>query len=224
MLRMQARQGIEAVVLSPHYYANENSPAVFLERRERAWERLQPYLWPELPRVYLGAEVQYFEGICTVEDIFRLKVEGTSFLLLEMPFSKWSDRMIEDMLELNDHEDTQVVLAHIERYMAMQPRDLWQYLRNCGIMMQCNVSFFENWKTRHTAMSMLSRGEIHLLGSDCHNMKTRRPNWDQLPQKAWSLAEQSAAYDGFRMATAREVLDTQESFEEDLDSVIADWV
>lgn len=190
MLRAEARQGIQDVVLTPHFYAHENSPAQFLERRHRAWRRLKPYLWPELPKLFFGAEVQYFEGICTVEDIRLLRIEGTDCLLLEMPFSHWSDRVIEDVIALNDADDITVVLAHIERYMAMQNKEVWDRLRACGVLMQSNISFFENWKTRHKAMSMLANGEIHLLGSDCHNMKNRRPNWDRFPEKAWTLAKQ----------------------------------
>ena len=197
LLREEKRQGIEAVVATPHFYANENSPGDFLKKRERAWNRLEPYLWPELPHIYLGAEVQYFEGICSVEDIEDLRIVGTQLLLVEMPFTKWSDRVIEDVLELNDREGMQVVLAHIERYMAMQPDTIWQELRSCGLLMQCNVSFFEGWRNKHRAMSMLKRGEIHFLGSDCHNMRSRRPNWDLLPSQAWKIAERGKAYDEF---------------------------
>lgn len=194
MLRAEAKQGIEAVVLTSHFYAQQNSPEVFLERRQRAWHQLQPYLWPELPDAYLGAEVQYFEGICSVDGIRELRIEGTEYLLLEMPFCHWPNRVVEDVLELNEWNGVQIVLAHIERYINMQPKDIWQYLRNGGILMQSNVSFFENWRTRHKAMSMLANGEIHFLGSDCHNMNTRRPNWDCLPEKALALAECGSPY------------------------------
>ena len=200
MLRAEARQGIEAVVLTPHFYAQDNSPAQFLQRRQKMYKHLLPYLWQELPMICLGAEVQYFEGICTAEDVRHLRIEGTEYLLVEMPFSHWSERVLEDVMELNDLADTTVVLAHIERYLAMQSGDVWERLRSCGILMQSNVSFFGNWRTRHRAMSMLAQGEIHFLGSDCHNMKTRQPNWDQLPEKARRLAEQSAPYAAFRAA------------------------
>lgn len=206
LLREEKRLGIDAVVATPHFYANENSPISFLKKRDQVWNQLKPYLWPELPRVYLGAEVQYFEGICSVEDIDLLRIQGTNMLLVEMPFTKWSDRMVEDILELNERQNMQVVLAHIERYMAMQPEDIWQYLRDCGILMQCNVSFFDGWKTKYRAMTMLKNGQIHLLGSDCHNMRSRRPNWDILSDKAWNMAKQSPAYDVLRNgASAAEV-------------------
>lgn len=198
MLREEKRMGIEAVVATPHFYANEHSPSSFLKKREQVWNQLKPYLWAELPRVYLGAEVQYFEGICAVEDIGLLRIQGTDMLLVEMPFTRWSDRMIEDILELNERDNVQIVLAHIERYMAMQQDDIWQGLRDRGILMQCNVSFFDGWKTKYRAMSMLKNGQIHFLGSDCHNMRSRRPNWDILSDKAWNIAKQSEVYGVFR--------------------------
>lgn len=198
MLREEARQGIEAVVLTPHFYADENDIPTFLHRRQRAWNQLKAYLPPQAPDLYLGAEVQYFEGIRDAENIHLLRILGSSLLLIEMPFCRWTDRMVEDVLELNDRENLQVVLAHIERYASMQPRNTWRELCARGIMTQANISFFAGWKTRRKAMSMLSDGEIHFLGSDCHNMTTRPPNWDRLPQRAAALAAQNWAYSSFR--------------------------
>lgn len=182
LLQEETRQGVDTVMLTPHYYADENSPVDFLRRRYAAWKRLSEAWCREFPKVRLGAEVQYFEGICGIEDIRHLRIVGTNFLLLEMPFCRWTDRMIGDVLELNDQWQLQIVLAHIERYMAMQSPDLWARLRAYGVLMQSNVSFFGNWKTKGKALNMLANGEIHFLGTDCHNQKTRKPNWDLLPE------------------------------------------
>jgi len=194
MLRLEAKQGIDTVVLTPHFYASENSPATFLRRQEKALRQLIPYLWRELPKLYVGAEVQYFEGICRVEDVRHLRIVGTPYLLVEMPFDRWTDRMVEDVLELNGQPDTQVVLAHIERYLAMQSPGTVEMLASRGVKIQSNVSYFANWKTRRRAMSMLEKGEIHILGSDCHNMESRKPNWDLLPEKAAQLLHDREFY------------------------------
>ena len=190
MLRLEAKLGVDVICLTPHFYAEQNSPAQFLERRERAWQKLKPYLWPELPRMRLGAEVQYFEGISEAEDVHRLRIEGTPYLLVEMPFCRWTQRMLEEVLELNDYPGTQVVLAHVERYLAMQPSGTVEWLVSKGVQIQSNLSWFGSWRTRHRAMSMLKKGQIHFLGSDCHNMDNRRPNWDVLPEKTRALAEE----------------------------------
>lgn len=176
MLREEKRQGITDVILTPHFYAQENSPEEFLLRRNASYELLRAHLEPDMPCLHLGAEVQYFEGICQIEDLQKLRVEGTKLLLLEMPFSRWSDRVVQDALELNSMPEFQVVLAHIERYLQWQDKNIPQFLLDNGILLQCNASFFINRKTRHKAVSMLQKGQIRFVGSDCHNMEYRPPN------------------------------------------------
>lgn len=190
LLQEEARQGVELVMLTPHFYADENAPADFLKRRDASWKRLREVWQPEFPDVRLGAEVQYFEGICTAEDIEHLRITGTKLLLLEMPFCRWTDRMVEDVLELNDSDDMQIVLAHIERYMPMQKPEVWCRLRRYNVWMQSNVSFFGSWKTRAKALKMLAKGEIQFLGTDCHNSRTRVPNWGLLPERGRRLISQ----------------------------------
>lgn len=194
LLREERRQGVDTVFLTPHFYAEENNPVSFLKKRYQAWRRLEPYLFPGLPTVRLGAEVQYFEGICAVEEIRHLRIVGTDYLLLEMPFSKWTDHMIADVIELGERYELRVILAHIERYLPKQQPETWKTLRANGVLMQSNVSFFMGRKTQKQALAMLERGEIHFLGSDCHSMRNRRPNWDALPAQAAVLYTQSDAY------------------------------
>lgn len=191
LLQTELEQGVDTIFLTPHYYAEENSPVSFLKKRYHAWRALEPHVSPGLPKIRLGAEVQYFEGICAVQDICHLKIIGTDYLLLEMPFRTWSNRMIGDVLELNDRHEIQVVLAHIERYLTWQKPKVWDILRAGGVLMQSNASFFAGWKTRRTAMQMLKKGQIHFLGSDCHNTKNRMPNWDQIPQQVYTICQHS---------------------------------
>ncbi|MCD8005171.1 MAG: capsular polysaccharide biosynthesis protein [Oscillospiraceae bacterium] len=178
MLRMAARQGVRVMAATPHFYAWENTPERFLRHRKRAWEALQPHLEEGFPELVLGAEVQYFEGITLMEELEELQLEGRRLLLLEMPFSqRWSSRMISDVVELNGRRNTTVLLAHIERYMDYQKKDTWKALREQGVLMQCNASFFLERKTRRKALKMLKDGEIHMLGSDCHNTDSRAPDY-----------------------------------------------
>ena len=195
MLSAEAQQGIADVILTPHYYASENSPLDFLKRRELAWGRLAAHLRPEFPKVHLGAEVQYFEGISSIQDIRHLKIEGTDLLLLEMPFCRWTERMIDDVLDLNDRADMQIVLAHIDRYLPMQRSDVWAYLKSYGVLTQANISFFADWKTKLRAMHMLSKNQIDFLGSDCHNMNRRAPHWDLVSPKALEMIQKSEGYE-----------------------------
>lgn len=175
LLRESARQGVTAMAATSHFYANENSPEEFLVRREAAWKRLEPHLDAGLPDIWLGAEVHYFEGMARSEDVSLLRLEGSSLLLVEMPLSRWTTRMVDALLDLNSRQDTTVLLAHIERYLSMQDAKTWNLLRSEGIKMQVNASFFWNRRTRRKALGMLKKREIHALGSDCHNMENRPP-------------------------------------------------
>ena len=189
MLEAEAQQGITAVVFTPHFYAHQNSPERFLERRSRAYEKVLNALPSGMPELHLGAEVQYFDGICQVENLNCLCMDEGKNLLLEMPFHPWSRQMVQDVLELQSRMEIQVTLAHIERYFRFAEPRMWTVMRERGVLMQCNASFFLNWKTRRRAMQMLKKGEINLFGSDCHNLSTRPPNLgDALPYIRKSLA------------------------------------
>lgn len=175
MLAASAGQGIAYMAATPHFDPSETSPERFLDRRERAAERLRAVWRPELPRLLLGAEVYYCGGISQAGEVEALRIEGTSLLLLEMPFQTWSDRMLAEIIALHDRPGCTVVLAHIERYLRLQKRPVWEKLLDAGILMQSNASFFLRWNTRHRAVHMFDAGWIHLLGSDCHNMAERPP-------------------------------------------------
>lgn len=176
MLEQESRMGVDAVVLSSHFYATENSPRQFLARREQALRALSAVYEPSFPRLYPAAEVQYFEGISRARELELLRVEGTELLLLEMPFSRWSDRVIGEVLDLNRREGFQVVLAHIDRYLSMQNREAFSTLSGNGVWMQVNASAFGSWGKRRRIRSMMNAGMIRFVGSDCHNMTSRQPN------------------------------------------------
>lgn len=176
MLAEEARQGVDLVVLTPHFYATENSPRQFLARRSAAYQRLMQVIRPEFPQLRLGAEVQYFEGMSRAESLDGLTVEGTPLLLLEMPFSRWPSRTVSEVLELNDRQGMQVVLAHVERYLPMQREEVWRTFAENGVLMQASASAFRSWGKRRKIRSMMRDGMIQFFGSDCHNMDDRPPN------------------------------------------------
>ena len=95
-----ARQGVKLFAATPHFYATQESPQDFLWRRERAERQLFLH-WPqEFPPFLMGAEVRFFDGMSRTQELPLLTLEGTNLLLLEMPFSPWSSRMVEEVLEI----------------------------------------------------------------------------------------------------------------------------
>ena len=175
MLRAAADQGIRRIAATSHFYPMDESPETFLKRRRMALEALLPALEPGMPEILPGAEVYFFHGISHVKEISQLRIEGTRLLLLEMPFSPWTDGMIAEVQQLARLPELIVLLAHVERYMRWQKQPVWDMLLDSGILLQSNAEFFIPWQTRHRARRMLESGMICLLGSDCHNMTSRPP-------------------------------------------------
>lgn len=183
LLRLQKEQGVEIVAATPHFYANHTSVEEFLSRRERALGELLPSLPADAPQIVPGAEVRYYEGISRLAQLNALRIGNSKVLLLEMPFSPWTEYTVRELVDLCNQSGLRPVLAHIERYLRFQNPRVWERLLDSGMLMQVNASFFNEFRTRRKAMRMLAYGEAHLIGSDCHNLTDRPP---QL-QKAYDL-------------------------------------
>lgn len=176
MLAMSREQGIRRICCTPHFYAKYSSPADFLKRRAEAYELLARGIDGDnsYPELMLGAEVYYFDGMSASEDLPKLCLEGTELLLLEMPFSEWTDRVLGEVSDIC-RRGIQPVAAHIERYMSFNSRKTLRRLMEKGVWVQCNAEFFLDRRTSRRALHMLRDGEIQFLGSDAHNLTTRSP-------------------------------------------------
>lgn len=176
MAKESARQGVRLLAATPHFYATQEDPNSFLRRREKSLALLESAWQDGFPTLLVGAEVRYFDGISRVEKIAHLTLDHTRILLLEMPFTSWSGRMVDEVLELQRSRGLQVLLAHVERYLKDQDGQVWETFRQNGVWMQCNANFFLRWQTKRKAQALFKKGEIQMLGSDTHNMTSRPPN------------------------------------------------
>ena len=178
LLRLLGEQGVDCVCATPHFDALYDDPDAFFGRRSKAYARLAEAIeGKDLPRIILGAEVAYFPGISNMNLIERLCLEGSRYLLIEMPSEPWSDYTVNELVKIAVTKDIRPVIAHAERYMFLQRTSTLMRLREIGALMQVNASFFINRKTRRRALALLKREEIHFLGSDCHNLTLRPPKY-----------------------------------------------
>ncbi len=175
LLEMLKNQGVTKVVATPHYYANQNSVSEFLVKRNSSYEGLRAEMTDDLPQIILGAEVKYYEGISRFDKLCDLCIGNSNLLLLEMSMKRWTEYTLRELLELNSYGSFKIVLAHIERYLKLQPKFLIEKLSDSGILMQSNAEFFLNINSRHKAIKMLRNGQIHFIGSDCHGVDYRPP-------------------------------------------------
>ena len=179
MLQEMAAQGVKQVVATPHFYPRKESVVCFLERREAAWAALREETakYADLPEVRLGAEVFYYTGICDSPELGKLTIQGTQFVLVEMPDNDWTPRMYRELEKIALLQGLTPIVAHIDRYIRpFRTKGIPEELAQLPVLVQANGSFFTDKRTRSLAMKMLRKGQIHLLGSDAHNMEDRAPN------------------------------------------------
>lgn len=180
MLQKQAEQGVEAVCATSHYYAEDNSIAVFCERRAAAMERLTAAGIEGLPRVIPAAETAFFSGISSCPGLEQLCIQGTRTLMLEMPFMEWSDFQLEEVAALVLDRGYQVVLVHPERFCAAgSNRKKLRQLGELPLAMQVNARTLLRWNTRRLGLELLREAACPLLASDSHDLTHRPPNLEE---------------------------------------------
>ncbi len=176
MLRSSIEQGVTTMVSTSHFYADREDPESFLRRRNHAAKKIASQAEELGIKLYYGAEVLYFPGIAQSESVRELAISGTSLILIEMPFVSWSERIFDELMSFQYNSRLQIVLAHIERYRGLQTRDIFEKMLELPFYFQMNAEAFDSFMTRRLAMKQIERGQLHFLGTDCHNITSRPPN------------------------------------------------
>ncbi len=186
MLRESWDQGVRLMCATPHFYADEDDPETFLARRDDAFRRLREYLGGEkdIPEIVLGAEVLYFPGISVADEVRSLMLTGTPFLLIEPPMMPWSESMLDEIEQCGHSLRCIPVIAHIDRYMRLlHAPELIDRVRDRRMLIQVNASFFLYPEHSERALELFREGQIHFIGSDCHDMDRRAPNLGDAEEK-----------------------------------------
>lgn len=177
LLEREAAHGISHVVATPHFYARYDQPETFFRRRNQAEELLRKELErrPHLPQLSVGAEVHFFRGISQSDVIDKLTIDGSPYVMVEMPDSKWTESMYQELEDLHRYRGLTPIIAHVDRYIApFHTHGIPERLAQMPVLVQANASFFLG-SGKSLALKMLRKGQIQLLGSDCHNLKERPP-------------------------------------------------
>jgi protein-tyrosine phosphatase len=182
MLSISAAQGVKKIVATPHFYPGSLDPDRFIEKRAHSAQMLLDAISKKkqqgikFPDIYLGAEVSYFNGMSRYKGLDRFCINGTRLLLVEMPFEKWTENDVYELLAVKNELGLIPVMAHIERYIAKQSKALFPMIFSGDILVQSNADAFLERKTKRLMLNMLLQGNVDVLGSDCHNLTDRMPN------------------------------------------------
>lgn len=179
MLKSAYALGTDVVVLTSHFYPREaESIKSFLDRRGRRYKGLVEFCaGHEIPEMRLAAEVNLHTNISKFPDLHDLCIEGTDYMLVEMPMSKWEDWMYECIYNLTV-KGIKPIIAHIDRYLHY-PKSALTSLDEVHPIYQVNADAFLTFKGRCAMLRLFNEGKLHIIGSDMHGLEKRKNN---LPQ------------------------------------------
>lgn len=155
--------GIETIVATPHFYPQQENAERFIERRNACFARLKERMTNEHPNVILGAEVLICDNIEAMPGLEKLCIEGTNMILLELPFTDFSDSFVYSVKTLIRQGYT-VLLAHADRY---DPNNI-EKLVSAGAKIQLNVDSISKLFMQPHLREWIEKKQVVAFGSDIH--------------------------------------------------------
>lgn len=176
MLQDAYNKGISVVYATPHLrvYSDEELK-LGLEKREEVFSALLNEAEKRgvlIPQVKKGFEVHLDSDITEFADFQKLCIEGTNKMLVEMPMHHWDGFAI-NRIEALKNEGIVPVLAHIERYIEFK-KNIEKALSLEGVIYQVSADAFFGFRRLRFIKKLFEMGKIVIVGSDMHNMDTRK--------------------------------------------------
>lgn len=174
MLEMSISEGIQNIILTPHYIAGQtNADLIQLQFEKLQYEVQKNGLEVQL---FLGNELYYSPGILdALKKGQALTIADTSYVLIEFQTDISFEKMRQAFHELfmNGYRP---ILAHLERFHCLreQPHRVEQLI-DAGIYMQANTNSFLREDDFKLLIPFVKKGWIHFLGTDSHRADWRPP-------------------------------------------------
>ncbi len=179
MLEQEKQQGVERVVLTPHFYRYREEPEHFLKRRREAAIKLVNAMREargDYPELRLGAEVAMTRQL-RYEDLMPFCINNTNTLLLELPFEPMGG-WLKDVEAIINQNRVKVVLAHVERFRSVVGKRDFPKIMELRALKQINTTPLLNdgFFSKKQIFRMIQDEQVHILGTDAHNLDTRPVN------------------------------------------------
>ena len=181
LIRMQAQQGVKNIVATPHYRMHSQSVQHFLKKRKAAYELVMENRFDGMPNIMLASEIALERNLSELNDIEQLGNTSMNTLLLELPFEPYRRWMVEEIEEISYKTKMQIIVAHLDRYVDIyDTRDYNDILSIPDAIFQFNLSAFSKRSSKKLIKRLIKEDYPILFGTDCHNLSSRKPNFDVL--------------------------------------------
>lgn len=177
LLEMMKEQGITDVIATPHFYADTENMEDFKHNVGNAYAVLNDAVKDmNLPKVHLGSEVYYFDGIGKSEGIKQLTLGSSKYILLELQSRAIDKTVLENINGIIYGLGLIPVFAHIERYAEEKDfKNLFKYIDSNNAYAQVNSSSVLFSPYKHIVRKLMKSGRISFIATDTHSPEHRPP-------------------------------------------------
>ncbi len=179
LLNTLKKQGVSTVCLTPHFNVTATYES-WEKKRNGCFELLkQNAEGNDIPDLVLGAEVMISRDICEKVDLNKLRLGDTEYIMLEIPWKKYSPWMSEEIDSIVAKYKLIPIIAHIDRYSDYYKLDDFLEKFNFSeAVYQINVEALKSFSFRMKLKKLQKRGYRIIFGSDTHDTKKRPPHFD----------------------------------------------
>ncbi len=185
MCHMAEINGIKHIVATPHTNTVDNIDH-FVRLRDERLHTLRENIEKRGidVKLYPGAEVFVDDDIFFANDLKRLTINGSKYILIEFNFRNVHIRKIYDYLNEIINMDLVPIIAHPERYEFFQfDYDAVNSLAKNGVIFQINatsLASLDGLQEFELAYSMAYNGLASFIGTDAHSLSYRANNLSEM--------------------------------------------
>ena len=160
------KAGITTIIATPHYYNNSDNIQDFIIRRENSYNNLVSALKEHNIEMNIikASEVNLQVDLFDIEDLRPLCIEGTNYMLLEMPlnvnWTNWHYDAIDELIA----RGIEPIIAHVNRYSSYYMNRLFEK----DVLFQVNIEAFKDFSSRYKTVKLFKKGLIDIVASDVH--------------------------------------------------------
>lgn len=175
---------VQSICATPHFYAYKEHMDQFFKRREQSLEMLRRVMPDKAMNLLLGAEVRAFSDLDKVDGLEKLCIEGSDYLLVEVPSFKCSETVLETLREINNRGTVRIVLSHINRFDKSEAESLLDE----GFLGQVDAEAFNGlfFKNKHLT-EWIKSGKIIGIASNVSGTDNDYREWLKAKKRLYSV-------------------------------------
>lgn len=189
MLQDSVTQGVTKIVATPHCVIHQKNDIFrFIENRRKSFEKIKGK--GKTPKILLGAEVYFDNDLSEYENIDKLCIGNTPYILIEIPMKKHDYAKLSEWLYSLTLIGLKPVIAHIDRYPDFA--ELISNFDTVKVIYQINASRFFTFTGKRRVKKILDMVDFAVVSSDMHNMTIRKCNMKAAFEKAKKMLPDKA--------------------------------